>query len=154
MNTMRTWALAATVCAALAAPAVWAAKPDPAEEIQQLEADINKAYAANDLPKYFGYYADDFRGLFPEGPTTLAEYKKTWTAYINGGSRILAFTYTDLQVQVAPGGDAAVASYRATARSQDPGKPAVDDKYLETDVFFKRDGKWKLVEVHYSPAGK
>jgi ketosteroid isomerase-like protein len=128
-----------------------AAATDPAQEIRQLEADINKAYAANDLPTYFAYYADDFRGLFPEGPTTLPEYRKTWTEFIKSGGAILAFTYTDLQVQVAPGGDAAVASYRATAKTKYPGKDPVAEKYLETDVFFKRTGHWKLVEVHYSP---
>lgn len=134
---------------------VWAATPasaatSPAEEIRQLEAQINTAYAANDLPKYFSYYAEDFRGLFPEGPVTLADYRKTWTAYIQGGGAVLAFDYTDLQVQVSPSGDAAVASYRALVRTRDAGKDPVEDKYLETDVFFKRAGHWKLVEVHYS----
>jgi ketosteroid isomerase-like protein len=120
------------------------------DEIRRLEAEINTAYAANDLPKYFAYYADDFRGMFPDGVFTLADYRKTWTDYIKSGGAVLAFTYTDLQVQVSPGGDAAVASYRALARTRDPGKDPVEDKYLETDVFFKRSGQWKLVEVHYS----
>jgi ketosteroid isomerase-like protein len=144
--------LAAALAAALplAARAATASTSAPADEIRQLEADINKAYAANDLPKYFSYYADDFRGLFPEGPTTLAQYKTTWTAYIKGGGKIVSFTYTDVQVNVSPSGDAAVASYRAVTTSQDAGKAPSEDRYLETDVFFKRGGQWKLVEVHYS----
>jgi len=125
------------------------------DEIRQLEADINAAYAKNDLPKYFSYYADDFRGIFPDGPVTLANYRKDWSASVKAGNILVAFTYNDMQIQVAPGDNAAVASYRATARMQYVGKPPVDERYFETDVFFKRAGVWKLVEVHYSPvAGK
>ena len=124
----------------------------PADEIRQLEAKINAAYAKNDLPTYFSYYADDFRGLFPDGPTTLADYRKDWTASVNAGNVLVDFNYSDMQVQVSPGADAAVASYRATARVRYVGKEPVDEKYFETDVFFKRAGVWKLVEVHYSTA--
>jgi ketosteroid isomerase-like protein len=123
----------------------------PEKEILQLEADINAAYAANDLPKYFAYYADDFRGLFPEGPSTLPEYVKMWTDFIKSGGAIEGFTYAELQVQISPSADAAVASYRATVRTKNPGKEPVVEMYFETDVFFKRAGQWKLVEVHYSP---
>lgn len=65
------------------------------DQIRQLEVEVNAAYAANDLPKYFSYYADDFRGLFPEGATTLAEYKKSWGDFIKSGgaSRIPIFRY-------------------------------------------------------------
>lgn len=124
----------------------------PADEIQKLEAGFNAAYAANDLPKYFSYYADDFRGLFPDGPITLADYRKEWTASVKAGNIVQSFKYTDLQITVSPGEDAAVASYRATARMRYVGKPPVDEGYYETDVFFKRGGVWKLVEVHYSVA--
>ena len=137
------------VLAAFQPPAM--AVNEAAQEISQLEAKINAAYAANDLPTYFAYYADDFRGLFPEGPTTLPEYRKMWTEFIKSGGAVQSFTYTDLQVQISPGSDAAVASYRATMETKYPGKDPIVEKILETDVFFKRGGQWKLVEVHYSP---
>ena len=122
------------------------------DQIRQLETDFNAAYAKNDLPTYFSYYADDFRGLFPDGPTTLDAYRKEWTASVKAGNVLVAFTYTDMQVQVSPSEDAAVATYRATANMHYVGKAPVDEKYFETDVWFKRGGVWKVVEVHYSPA--
>ena len=128
----------------------WAATP--ADEIRQLEAEINAAYAKNDLPKYFSYYAEDFRGIFPDGPIVLNDYRKEWTEAVNAGNVLVAFTYGDMQVQVSPSADAAVASYRATASMRYVGKEPVDEHYFETDVFFKRGGVWKLVEVHYSTA--
>jgi len=127
---------------------------DIAGEIRTLEEKVNAAYQANDLPTYFSYYADDFRGLFPEGVSSKPDYVKSWTAFIKSGGRIEKFTYTDLVVQVSPAEDAAVASYHAVARTRNPGKPAEDDKYDETDVWYKRATGWKLVEVHYSEAGK
>ena len=140
------------ILGAVFAPAEAIASPE--QEIRQLEADINAAYAANDLPKYFAYYADDFRGIFPEGPTTLPEYVKSWTEFIKSGGAIQSFTYTEPQVQVSPSADAAVASYRATVSTKNPGKDPVVEIYFETDVFFKRAGQWKLVEEHYSPEPK
>jgi len=140
---------------ALLLPAAAAAAPAGVEQqIKSLEAAVNDAYQANDLPKYFSYYADDFRGLFPEGVNSKSDYVKSWSAFINSGGRIEKFTYTDLVVQVSPSGDAAVASYHAVARTKNPGKLAEDDKYDETDVWFHRATGWKLVEVHYSEAGK
>lgn len=129
-----------------------AAGPSVAAEIGRLEAEANAAYAANDLPKYFSYYADDLRALLPEGATTLPEYKKSWTDFIRSGGAILSFTYSDLQIQVSPGADAAVATYIARVRTKNPGKDPTDERYFETDVFFKRGGHWKIVEVHYSLA--
>jgi ketosteroid isomerase-like protein len=144
---MRAWILAA--CLALPGPAFAA---DVAARITALEAAVNKAYANNDLPAYFAFYADDFRGLFPEGVSSKPEYVKSWTAFIKSGGSIEKFTYSGLAVQVSPAADAAVASYHAVARTKNPGKPAEDDKYDETDVWFLRGGAWKLVEVHYSEA--
>lgn len=134
-------ALSATIAAQAATPE---------EQVRQVEKDFNAAYAKNDLTKYFSFYADDFRGLFPDGPTTLADYRREWTASVQAGNVLVDFSYTDMQVQVAPSGDAAVASYRATARMRYAGKEPVDEHYYETDVMFKRHGVWKVVEVHYS----
>jgi ketosteroid isomerase-like protein len=130
------------------------AAPSVEEQIRTIEDEICVAYAANDLPRYYAYYADDLRALFPEGPTSLPEYKTSWTAFIKSGGAILAFSYTDMKIQVAPGGDAAVASYLAHVRTRYPGKDPVDELYDETDVFFRRAGKWTIVEVHYSPANR
>jgi ketosteroid isomerase-like protein len=134
----------------LFASGVSAATEKVEARIRQLEVDSNAAYARNDLPKYFSYYADDLRALFPEGPTTLPAYKKSWGAFIGGGGAIVAFKFRDMQVQVGPSGDTAVASYLASVDTRTPGKGVTTDAYAETDVWFKRNGAWKIVEIHYS----
>jgi ketosteroid isomerase-like protein len=143
-------AAAAGTPAAAATSAAPEAASQVRREIDLLEADIKAAYSSNALPRYFSYFADDFRALFPEGMMSLPEYRKQWGDFIERGGAIVAFTYTELQVQVAPAGDAAIASYRAVVSTKYPGKDPSIERYLETDVFFKRAGRWKLVEMHQS----
>ena len=135
---------------ALLATAVSAAPVSPEGRIRQLEDQVNAAYAANDLATYFTFYADDLRALYPDGPTTLPAYRTEWTAFIRGGGAILSFTDSDMRIQVSPRGDSAVASYLATVATKTPGKGVVTSRFSETDVWFKRAGRWKIVEIHYS----
>jgi ketosteroid isomerase-like protein len=120
------------------------------QQIHALEDRVNAAYAANDLATYFTFYADDLRALYPDGPTTLPAYKADWTAFIGGGGAILSFKDSDMRIQVSPRGDCAVASYLATVTTRTPGKGDATSHFSETDVWFKRSGRWKIVEIHYS----
>lgn len=121
-------------------------------EILKLEDAINAAYAANDLPKYFSYYAPELRAMYPEGPTTLADYRDYWTKFIQDGGKIASFVPVGMQVQVSPAGDSAVATYQAKVSTVSPGKPPADESFNETDIWFKRDGAWKIVAMQYGTA--
>jgi ketosteroid isomerase-like protein len=86
--------------------------PDnPEQEIRELEEKVNSAYAANDLPAYFSYYASDFSPWLLEGRTDLPTYEKDWTRFIQGEGPVESAAFSDLRIQVGPGGDTAVASY-------------------------------------------
>ena len=152
---MMSWKIAGLALLTVLATTSAAAAPASTEaRIRALEAKVNTAYAANDLPTYFTYYADDLRALFPEGPTTLPAYNADWTAFIKSGGAILSFKDSDMRVQVSPKGDAAVASYLAAVTTRTPGKGDVATTYAETDVWFLRHGQWKIVEIHYSETPK
>ena len=75
------------------------------KQIRDLEDKMNAAYAANDLPTYFAYYADDFTQWLPEGRTDLPQYKKEWTAFIQSGGRIESAHPSDMIIQIGPNGD-------------------------------------------------
>ncbi len=76
------------VCTALtllgaAWPSMQAATPNAVErEIAQPEREVNEAYAANSLDRYFSYYADDLVANFYNEPWTLARYKEDWLKYV------------------------------------------------------------------------
>ena len=133
------------------------AKPKPVsveDEIRDFERRANAAYEANDLAKYFSFYAADFSQFLPEGRTDLAKYQKDWTAYIGEGNRVEKVEISDMHIQVGPNKDTAVASYILHVRTKlKDGKIAAEDNQ-ESDVMFKRNGEWKVVFLHYSSAPK
>jgi ketosteroid isomerase-like protein len=143
---------AVCACALLFLGWTMLASAGPKADIHRLEADFNAAYAANDLDKYFGFYADDAVLWFPEGRTDIPGYKKEWTEYIKSGAQIQAATLSDLQIRFSPQGDTAIASYLLHLKTQEADKKVKNEVYQETDVWFKAAGAWKITHVHYSPA--
>lgn len=133
------------------------AKARPAtveQDIRELEEKANAAYEANDLPKYFSYYAADFSQFLPEGRTDLPAYEKEWKEYIGAGNRIEKVTISDMHIQTGPSGDTAVASYLLHVRTKLKDGKITDEDNQESDVWFKRKGEWKIVFLHYSSAPK
>jgi ketosteroid isomerase-like protein len=130
-----------------------AASSDVEAQIRDAEQKYNAAYAANDLPAYFGYLASDFAQWLPSGRTDKASYQQSWTRFITNGGKVLSAELSELQIKVGPSGDSAVASYILSVKTQSA-RGVSDDKYQETDVWFKRDGAWKVIYLHYSAAPK
>jgi len=124
------------------------------DEVRDLEQRVNAAYEANDLPRYFSFYASDFSQFLPEGRSDLAAYKKEWGQYIGEGNRIKKVDLSDLQVQIGPSKDSAVASYLLHVRTKLKDGKVTDEDNQESDVLFKRNGEWKIVFLHYSAAPK
>ena len=121
-------------------------------EIASLERAFNQVYAANDLVKYFAYYADDLVAMFPEGRTDLKSYKKEWGEFIGAGNRLTANLISGMVVRVSPLGDEATASYFVEVHTKlKTGKLTVEH-FQETDLWLKREGGWKVAYVHYSAA--
>jgi ketosteroid isomerase-like protein len=139
-----------------AAGAPAAAQPSPATaaegEVRAVIAAYNAAYAKNDLDTYFKAFAADLTQWFPSGRVDLPSYRGSWTKYIAAGNRLEAAEVRDLQVQIGPSADAAVATYvlRVTTRTA-KGQVTTEDNQ-ETDVLFKRGGAWTIVHVNYAPA--
>ncbi|HSC46334.1 MAG TPA: nuclear transport factor 2 family protein [Candidatus Acidoferrum sp.] len=124
------------------------------EEVRNFEQRANAAYEANDLPKYFSFYASDFSQFLPEGRTDLPAYKKEWTEYIGEGNRVQKVDLSDMKIQLGPNQDTAVASYLIHVRTKLKDGKVTDEDNQESDVLFKRNGEWKVVFLHYSSAPK
>lgn len=145
-------AISLTVAVLLGAAAM--AQSTTEKEIGDLEQKMNAAYAANDLPTYFAYYSTDFTQWLPEGRTDLPQYEKMWTAYIKGGGGVESVQLSDMHIQVSPGGDVAVASYLLHVKTHSAKGVVSEEDNHETDVWFKRNGEWKVVHLHYSSASQ
>jgi ketosteroid isomerase-like protein len=139
-------------CALLLAGLSTFARAEPQADLLKLENDFNAAYFANDLGKYFAFYADDAVLWFPEGRTDIPSYKTEWTAFIKSGGRIQQGSMSDVHIRFSPLGDTAIASYLLHLKTLQSDKKVLDEVYQESDVWFKTAGGWKIMHVHYSPA--
>jgi ketosteroid isomerase-like protein len=124
------------------------------EQVRAAVVGANIAYAKNDLPIYWTFYAPDLTQWWPEGRVDLAAYKQQWETFVKDGGRIEQADVSDLVVQIGPSNDTAVASYRLAVTTRQPDGKAATEVMQETDVLFKRLGAWKIVHMHYSPARK
>ena len=115
---------------------------------------MNASYAANDLPFYFAYYSPDFTQWLPEGRTDLPQYEEMWTAFIKSGGDVESVQLSDMHVQIDPSADTAVASYLLRVKTRSAQGVVSDENFQESDVWFKRNGEWKLVHLHDSPVPK
>jgi ketosteroid isomerase-like protein len=137
------------------APLAVRAQPDARATEAEVRAFIeayNAAYGRNDLDTYFKAFAPDLTQWFPSGRVDLPSYEASWRKYIGAGNRIQGVEVRDLRVQVSPSRDAAVATYllRVTTRAVS-GEVSTEDNQ-ETDVLFRRDGRWAIVHLNYAPA--
>src|SRR5262245_43413212 len=119
------------------------------QEIARLEKECNDAYAANDLSKYFNYYADDAVLIFFNERTTVAAYRNMWTEEIKT-KPLESVKLSDMVIRVMPSADTAIASYQIEVRTRQPGGGVTDERSFETDVWIHKADGWKLGHVHYS----
>jgi ketosteroid isomerase-like protein len=131
-----------------------AAAPETAaveKEVSDMETRFNAAYAANDMKAYWEFYDDGLTQWWPEGRVTLEAYKQQWTKLLADGGKVLENTLSDMVVQVSPSGEAAVASYALRVVTRQPDGSVTKERAQETDVWFKRDGRWRIVHLNYHP---
>jgi len=142
----------ATVALLSLALAPGARGAEPSDEVREQVLAFNAAYERNDLDAYFGVYADDATvQWWPEGRQPVAAYRESWGALIGSGARVVLNRVEDLEVRMAPGGEAAIATYRVRFAMQTAAGERSEDEALETDVLFRIDGRWRVVHVHYQP---
>jgi len=123
-----------------------------AREIRALEERLAAAYEGNDLEAYWGFYADDLTQLWDTGPISLEEYKREWNALVEQGGGVASGRTENMRIRVSPAGDVAIATYVMDVTYRSPDGELSEGRYYETDVWFYRDGAWKIVHYHFSSA--
>lgn len=122
----------------------------PADEVRAEVVAFNAAYERNELDAYFGYYADDATLWFNAGRVNLGDYRKDWYKLIADGGAVTKNFLSDIQIQMGPGDSSAIATYALDVLTRMPDGNVTNDKAHESDVWFKRDGKWRISHIHYT----
>jgi uncharacterized protein (TIGR02246 family) len=134
-----------------ATTAAAAAAASPAENVEQalirLEREWAEALVKADVTALDRVMADDWSMTTWDGRTqtkaqSIEEIK-------SGVSKFEAASADNFKVRVF--GDAAVVTLTQTEKSQERGKDN-SGRYLYTDVWVKRDGKWQAVATHGTKA--
>ena len=111
---------------------------------------FDDAYTNNDVETYFSFYADDATVYFYGARQDVDAYHVEWTAMMEAGGGVEKNEMSDLQVQVMPCGDIAIATSFIDNRTRAPDGAMSDSRAFETDVWQKIDGEWKIISLHYS----
>lgn len=111
-----------------------------AEEVKQLEHDWTDAMKAGDVDKLSQILADDWTSLSYDGSKST---KKQYLSQLkSGASKLESFEFGPMDVKVL--GAVAVVQGSDTEKSSMKGKDT-SGKWVWTDVFVKRNGKWQAV---------
>ena len=111
---------------------------------------FDHAYATNDVETYFGFYADDATVYFYGARQDVSAYHQEWTALMEAGGGVEKNEMSDLQVQLMPSGDVAVATSFIDNRTRYPDGEISTSRAFETDVWLRVDGAWKIISLHFS----
>ena len=137
--------------------AVLIATSTMAEHHNSAEADVsaavhafNEAYATNDVEVYFDHYTDDATLYFFGARQIVADYHEEWSAMVDAGGAVEKNDISDVQVQVMPGDEVAVATYFVDNTTISPDGETSMAKAFESDVWQKIAGEWKIVSLHYT----
>jgi ketosteroid isomerase-like protein len=128
-----------------------------AEHHKSAEADVyaavkafNAAYASNDVEGYFDNYTDDATLYFYGARQIVADYHEEWTAMVDAGGAVEKNDISDVQVQVMPGDEVAVATYFVANATRSPDGETAVARAFESDVWQKIEDEWKIVSLHYT----
>jgi len=117
-----------------------AAAPSVSASVKQLEHDWTDAMKAKDTDKLSSIIADDWVSIGPDGAK---QTKREFLAEITAGGYVLtSYDFGAMDVKVV--GSTAIVQGSDTEKSMTKGKDS-SGKYVWTDVFAKRDGKWQAV---------
>ena len=145
-------AFAAALLLTAAGAATTGARDQTLTEVKEFTERFNKVYESNDLKAYWEFYADDMTQYWEEGRLDIADYRKYWEKQLADGTKILEVQWAEPAFHISPAGDAAVAAYRIYTKMRQPDGSVTASWHQETDVLFKRNGRWQVVHLHDSPA--
>jgi hypothetical protein len=115
------------------------------DELKQIEKDWTDAQKAKDGDKLGGILDDRWIGIGTDGKSTS---KAEAVAHMKmPGYSLDSIEMGPMKVRIF--GNMAVVTGTDTEKSSEGGKDS-SGKYVWTDVFIKRDGKWKAVASHDS----
>jgi ketosteroid isomerase-like protein len=98
---------------------------------------------------YLSYYWDNALLFAVDGQMTLADLRREFVALLAAGGGPLSIELPPIDdIVISSGGDAATTSFEWRARARSADGTETDRSYYETDVWYRRNGTWKIIRMH------
>lgn len=118
------------------------------EELRNTLRRLPDIYRAGDISAYLAHYAPDISAYFSGILMSSEEARKFITSLFEGNGKTLDFQMGDPQVQFSESEEAAIVRYPWREHFRYGDGRETDTEYYETDVWFRRNGEWKIVNIH------
>ena len=122
---------------------------DVEKEIAKIEHEFGAALIKVDAAVFERYVAPEYTFTTPDGQVWT--WAQNWDLLKKGAIKVSAYKLDEVKVKVY--GNTAIASLLDTETTTYNGND-ISGQYRTTDVFVKRDGKWKVVASHGSKVEK
>ena len=114
-------------------------------QLRSLEVKVTELYKERKIDQIASLLDEDFVITFEDGST----YSKTGYISYNAASSLHITEAETLDVRIHLHGNTAVLTGVYHERGDDKGKP-YDYRDRFTDVWMKKDGKWRMIASHYA----
>lgn len=124
---------------------------DHSEELRRIVQGLGDIYKAGDFAGYLDHYASDITMFFAGTVMTAGEVRQFIASLFESGGKVLDFQIGSRDhIQFSASGDAAIVSYPWRERFRHPGGSETDTEYHQSEVWFRRNGAWKIAHIHLS----
>ncbi len=122
-------------------------------EVWKVIQEFNRAFAGNDVERYFSFIAEDITVLTPGNPYRVEGRpadREEFEFSLRAGTTKIGY-FQEMQPYVQVYGDTAVVTYFSRG-CYGTGERAKTLYLKETDVLARRQEGWKIVHIHVSAA--
>jgi ketosteroid isomerase-like protein len=118
-------------------------------EISELHRKRGQDWVQRRADAYLSYYWDDALLFTVDQRIALPELRRAFVALLASGGGPLTIELPEVDnIVISSGGDAATTTFEWRARSRSEDSIDTDRTYYETDVWYRRNGVWKIIRMH------
>lgn len=121
-----------------------------ANELRNIMLRLPEIYRQGDIDGYLSHYASDITANFSGTLLNFDEARAFLKSLFAGNGKTLSFEIGEPQIQFSENEEAAIVRYPWRERFLFGDGRETDTEYYETDVWYRRNGEWKIAHVHQS----
>lgn len=120
------------------------------DDLRGIMRRLPELYRTGDISGYLTHYAPDLQAYYSGTFMNFHEASRFIISLFEDGGKSINFEISEPSLQFSEKSNSAVISYTWRERFLFIDGKETDTEYYETDVWFRRNNEWKIVNVHQS----